>query len=191
MSFHIYFALANASNRPSLSSQPCSPSPSILSDSSGLTSRTERLSMNLLSLPGTTLFKCEVWKAQIIEDEALVQDAKDRRFLSTGRRLRFLSFASGWRSASGSESGCHSLGHAKTSSLDYFFFPPFMLTVIRNCFHRNDMVLYEVRPCLIIANCLKRMSFTMYETTRWKSDDSAKLQMISALQRTIFLHQDR
>lgn len=68
MSFHIYFALANASNRPSLSSQPCSPSPSTLSDSSGLTSRTERLSMNLLSLPGTTLFKCEVWKARIIED---------------------------------------------------------------------------------------------------------------------------
>lgn len=50
-----------------------------------------------------------------------MQDAKDRRYLSTGRRLRFLSFASGWGSASGSESGCHSLGHAKTSSLDFFF----------------------------------------------------------------------
>lgn len=189
MSFHIYFALANASNRPSLSSQPCLPSPSMLSDSNGLTSRTERLSMNLLSLPGTTLFKCEVWKARIIEDRALVQDAKDRRYLSTGRRLRFLSFASGWGSASGSESGCHSLGHAKTSFLD--FFRSFYANPDQKLLHRNDMVLYKVRPCLIVANRLKRPSFSMYESTRWKIDHSASLQMISTLQRTIFLHQNR
>lgn len=120
-----------------------------------------------------------------------MQDAKDRRYLSTGRRLRFLSFASGWGSASGSESGCHSLGHAKTSSLDFFFSAPFMVTLIRNCFHRNEMVLYKVRPCLIIANRLERPSFSMYETTRWKLDYSASLQMISTLQRTIHLHQNR
>lgn len=129
MPFHMSLALANASDRLSLSSQACSPSPSILSDSNGPTSRTERLSTNLLSLPGTTLFKREVWKAQILESRTLVQDAKKRRNLSSGRRLRFSSFASGWEFASGSESGCHSLGMQKHHLWIFFSFPPFVLIV--------------------------------------------------------------
>lgn len=76
MPFHMYLALANASDRLSSSSHPCLPSPSILSDSNGPTSRTERLSTNLPSLPGTTLFKCEVWKARVLECGTLVQDTK-------------------------------------------------------------------------------------------------------------------
>lgn len=189
MSFHICFALANASNRPSLSSQPCSPSPSILSDSNGLTSRTERLSMNLLSLPGTTLFKCEVWKARIIEDRALVQDAKDRRYLSTGRRLRFCLLRVDGDLHLGVRADVIVWGMQKHHL--WIFFRSFYANPNQNCFHRNDMVLYKVRPCLIVANRLKRPSFSMYETTRWKIDYSASLQMISTLQRTIFLHQNR